>query len=545
MAERIADGNLHVYDDLFIDGINYGKFVMPPLIFLLDGMLFYPLKLLHIINFNFGLDMSSLWHTLLLKSRFILLFILSYPLVKNVALVYTNNNEALSRRVANLWITSPLLLFLPFAQGNNDIYPVLLTLIFLYFAFKEKNVWAMVFLGLAAATKNYALFLIPPMAIILADKNIKKTIKYGFISGLVYVIPIIFYLKDLKLFFTGGGEGLFILETIIPAKNNYVIFPILYIFLILLLIFENNKLDKERNTNIVFYGFAFMSLFFATSFFIPQWFLWILPFLIFIIFKNYRLFYIYLILVTVFLFSLFTNWPGNLDLRIFSPLLPYHINEITFPISVKTASLVVSAFAGVYASFFYFLIKDRKKEKNVEKNIKFYVLLNLSPLLVYLIFILFWGVISTNITNHNSLLNKNVINNNYSIIATFNRDQIINENKLNKLETTNNHFLSTSQIVLPLPVPLNEVSNKRDLVLVKFGEGKCVPKIYWGNDESFWEKNSTTKYFTTDKHTYWLELKKDFFGYKIKNNSTIKNIKLAPKCEDSKFELEYIKIIRL
>ena len=546
MAERVASGNLHIYDNLIVNGVDYGKFIMPPTIFLLDGGLFYIFKLLHIINFSFGLyEIPTITHNLLLKSRFILLLILSYPLVKQTALVFTKNNEAASRRIVNIWIVSPVLLYLTFTQGNNDIYPTLLSITFLLFAFKKKYILAMIFLGLAAAAKNYALFLIPPMAIILADKNLIKTIKYSAISLGIYLIPVLFYVGDIKRFFTGGGEGLFILETVLPAHFNYMVFPILYVFLLCFLYFNENGLSKDKSKDIVLYGFLTLSLFFATSFFIPQWFLWILPFFVLLVYKNNKLFSLYVIIVTVFLFSLLTNWSNNLDLQLYRPVLPMNLAEVTMPGSVKIISFVSSIFVGLYFSFIYILTRNTRNLKEDEP--KMVVLKSLLPLVALLLVIAGFAVISSKITKDAKTISSMISNNDYALTDEITNNEINGPESVNAKQNNDSLKAITNDPMIIVKTN-KEIKSSRDnpsIVLVKYKGDKFDPQLYWNKENNFSESLSNTKFHSLGNGVFWTKIDRILMGIEIKKDYTINYLRFDPARKATNFEVEYIKVIRL
>jgi len=483
----------------------------------------------------------------MLKGRYILLFILSYPLIKQAALCYTKNDKKLSSRIANLWITSPLLLFLPFSQGNNDIIPVFFTLIFLFFAFKKKYIWAMIFLGLTAALKNYALFLIPPMAIILSDKNIKNTIKYGAIAGAAYLAPILFYLKDIDHFFTGGGEGLFIFKTVLPSHINYMVFPIVYILLLTYLIFDKKASVKTKESDIVFYGFLFMSLFFSVSHFFPQWFLWILPFLIFAIYNKRHLFYIYISIVFVFLFSLVTSWSNNLDITIFGPILSFRVSDLIFPRMPGLVSLAASVFVGLILAFIYVLSKERFIFDKVYLSEKFTIFLNLLPLILYLIFLSFLVFVASINGSHDQELKDRVLKGNYKTIQSFNASDIEISGSYGNINKIGASYAPTTvdpSIVLP-------VTNSNDepilYALIEFGErGVTSPQVYWANDQKiFSEDNSSLSPINLGRNTYLFPLNKAFAGLSLGKEVNIKSLRIDPSNSLNSFQINMVKIIKL
>lgn len=386
VAQRIAQGNFDIYTRYKISGDPYGMPIMPPLIFLFDGFLFWVLKLFRVLDFTFAINSIPMWQAFLLKLRYFIVFVASYFLVYQVGLEYTKD-KVKARVISALWITSPILLYLTFTQGNNDIYPAFFALFFLLFAFKKKYFWAMVFLGLAAAMKNYGVFLFLPMAIILAEKDIKKTIYYLAAAGTAFILPSLFYLKHLLNFSQAGGEGLLMLESVITSRISFMIFPLAYFAIVLYLYFADNgeKLRIEKAKTLVLYGFLVMSLFFTLEFYIPQWFLWILPFFVLTIYNNKRLFWLYTIATGGFLLSIITIWVSNIDANLFRPIMNLAPSGHIFALSPNAlrASMVYSGLSAVMLVFIYFMIRDY--QKSTDENLpKTYVFWNLAPLIAYL-----------------------------------------------------------------------------------------------------------------------------------------------------------------
>jgi len=381
LAQKIASGNLRIYEDLYAGAANYHIPFLPPLICLIDGLNYFLFMKLGVINFDFTVVYHTPFiHLLLLKSRFIFVFILSYFLVNKVALMYTGQDKKLSRRIANLWIASPILLYLPFAQGNNDIYPAAFSLIFLYFVFRKNFIVAMIFLGLTAAMKGYALFLVMPVALILSEKDLKRTFIYCLTSGLAYFLPIIFYLKDMTYFAAGNPEKFMMLSTAIPSLSvPYSVFAIGYFLIILFLYYSDNlkKIAEDKNRILLNYCFAVLSLFYLTAFY-PQWFLWILPFFVFLIYKNRRLYSIYLLICISYFLITYFGYPGNLDIylwkKIFvasAPGISYYFPGVMTPESPLMV-FITGLFASLLVVYIYFMFKDNKEDED-NKDISVYM----------------------------------------------------------------------------------------------------------------------------------------------------------------------------
>ena len=287
LIQKSSDGEL-IYLSFF-----------PPAFHLIDALFYYPLVKIGIYNFDLNnIPREQLLSVgFLLKLRYLVLFILSLFLITGIAKNYEKDIKNRGK-IFLLWLLCPVLIFIPFSWGNMDIYPVFLLLLFLFFAFKKKYFLAMVFLGLSAATKNFSLFLIIPVALILANKDIKKTIWYGMVSFFIYLVPFLIYLKGSSVFFIAGGEGLYILQN--KFLDGPLFFPLIYFIILLFILIKEKVDDSNKNETLVKYCFLLLSLFYLASYFIPQWFLWIMPFFILTAYKNKKLFYLYILINSAF-----------------------------------------------------------------------------------------------------------------------------------------------------------------------------------------------------------------------------------------------------
>ena len=365
--------------------IIYDSF-FPPMFHFVDGLISYPFIKLGVYNFGilkYVSDQRLLDISFLLKLRYLVLFLFSLLVMKSLSEYFEESDK--KWKIMFLWLLCPVLIFVPFSWGNNDIYPMFFSLLFLLFAFKRKNIWAMIFLGLSMAMKNYAVFLIIPAAIVLANKNFLKTITYTFTSITVYLIPYVLFYKVAHTFVTGGGEGLFILQRNI--FNGPLLFPLVYFLINLFLIFKQEINKDNKNEVLVKYCFAILSLFYLTSLYIPHWFLWIIPFFALTAYKDRRLFYLYVIICFVFFVGLF-SWGRNLDTNLFSVAFPIinklpTIEEITarYFSDFKIFSIFYSLFFASFIAYLYILFFDKKNDNLTEKEIKIFSLI---PLFVYL-----------------------------------------------------------------------------------------------------------------------------------------------------------------
>jgi len=389
LTEIVANGNFSLVQKSTDGELIYPSF-FPPVFHFIDALIYYPFIKIGVYNFDLNKipNEQLLSVGFLLKLRYFVLFILSLFLVVEIAKNYEKDIKTRGK-IFLLWLLCPVLIFVPFSWGNMDIYPVFLLLLFLFFAFKKKYFWAMVFLGLSAATKNFSLFLVIPVALILAKKNIKKTIWYGLISFLIYLLPFLLYLKTSAVFLTGGDEGLFILQK--RLFDGPLFFPLVYFSMVLFLIIKQKVNDFNKNEVLVKYCFLTLSMFYLASFFIPHWFLWIMPFFILTAYKNRKFFYLYILINITFFIGIFT-WSRNIDMNLFAMTFPI-INKVMtlgefvakfFP-TFKIFEIINSLFFATFACYLYILFFDKDKvllKGNLfEKEINMF---SIFPLVVFL-----------------------------------------------------------------------------------------------------------------------------------------------------------------
>jgi len=406
---RIDNGDFSLVEKSGTDKISYSSF-FPPTFHFIDALISYPFVKFGIYNFDLNnIPVNQLLYVgFLLKLRYLVLFILSLFLIIGISKNYENDVKNKSK-VFLLWLLCPVLIFIPFSWGNMDIYPVVLLLLFLFFTFKKKYFLAMVFLGLSAATKNFSLFLVVPVALILADKNIRKTIWYSVISFLVYFIPYLIFYKTSHTFLTGGGEGLFILQK--RVFDGPLFFPFVYFMMVLFLMVKQKINDLNKNEVLIKYCFLMFSMFYLASFYIPHWFLWIMPFFVLTAYKNRKLFYLYVLINITFFIGIF-SWSRNIDMNLFSVAFPIINNIYTlgqliakYFTDFKIFDLVGSLFFAAFGCYLYLLFFDKDKilpkEELSEKEINIF---SLSPLFLYLIicFLFVFGMVTIrNIKNKN------------------------------------------------------------------------------------------------------------------------------------------------
>jgi len=364
ITSKIVKGDFSMTEKLG-GKVIYASF-FPPMLHFVDAIFYYPFAKLGIYRFDLNnVPVNQLLSVgFLLKLRYLIIYILGVVVMLQVSKLYEKDVKQ-RNKIFLFWLLCPVLIFLPFSWGNNDIYPMFLLLLFLLFSFKKKYFWAMLFLGLSAATKNFSLFLILPASLILANKNPKKVFLYGLVAFLVYLGPLLLYFKTSHTFVTGGGEGLFILQK--KILDGPLFFPLAYFATLLFLLIKEEVDNLNKNELLIKYCFLTFSFFYLTSFFIPHWFLWIMPFFALTAYKNRKLFYLYILINSAFFVGIYT-WSRNIDMNLFSVAFPI-INKVMtlgefvskfFP-NFKFFDIVYTLFFAAFICYLYLLFFDKNK----------------------------------------------------------------------------------------------------------------------------------------------------------------------------------------
>lgn len=551
-TEIIVNGNFSLVQKSKTGEIVYSSF-FPPIFHFIDSLIYWPLSKLGVYNFdlnNISIDKLPLVG-FLLKLRYLFLYILSIFLIIGIS-----NNFEVDKKNRNkiflLWLLCPVLIFMPFSWGNNDIYPVFLLLLFLFFAFKKKYFLTMMFLGLSAATKNFSLFLILPATLIIANKNIKKTIFYCLVSFLVYSIPLLIYFKTSYTFFTGGGEGLFILNR--EVLGGTLFFPLIYFLVLLFLITKQKINDFNKNEILVKYCIFIISLFYLTSLYIPHWFLWIIPFFVLTAYKNKKMFYLY-VLINITLFIGMFSWSRNIDMSLFAMSFPVinrvmSLNEfiIKYFSSFKIFEIVNSMFVASFGCYLYLLFFDKDmnlpKEELSEKEIN---LFSMFPLSLYLAicFVFVIGMVTIrNIKNRDwydlGLSSRNEVLEPIVKSGQFYQTFISPKNNLKGI----NLFLSTYYIKITSPYKLvlfdetcNKIIIESKIEVAKIDDNKYSEVIFNEISDSKDKKYCFTVEPVDEKVNTPITLNFSKYGSYIYGELTINNIKVQN--EDVVFQLIY------
>jgi len=195
------------------------------------------------------------------------LLILKLPyLIFDLLIAYFIYKITLQKKLAFVWLFSPLTIYLVYILGNFDVLPSLLTLVSIYFLKVKRHHLSLLFIGIAISLKFYPLMFLPLYLPFIKDKS--KSIIFLLLPLAITVLPFI----NSSAFFTsflGSGLTQKLLE---QTFLNIPIFPIFYLGIVIYSYFKK----------IPIYHTIFLIglLFFSLVKFHPQWIIWFYPFAI-------------------------------------------------------------------------------------------------------------------------------------------------------------------------------------------------------------------------------------------------------------------------
>lgn len=353
----------------------------PPLVFISLGafyslvMPFFPTNFLHFINSgvaytpNTNLIILALLQPninsvlLIAKLPFLLLDILSAFILLNLF-----NDGVKGFTAFKMWLLNPISLYVSYIFGQYDIFAVFFILMALFFIRKNKYGWSMVSLGIASAFKAIGIALMPLVIVFFlknqGTRDLKhNTLKLGriILLGLLPLIALSLVYTQIPSYyesvnfaipreerwafngfygqtFYSRGEavlsplfsGLFtyILDFSISLSSNQLPTDVVYLSLlsyaiVFLALIYSKDVSFEK---VCGYFTVFLLCYYAFSAFLPQWFLWIQPFLIILVAENRQVFKkLYWLLVPLF-FLYIWQWDAGLTTNLISPLIPQAIS---------------------------------------------------------------------------------------------------------------------------------------------------------------------------------------------------------------------------
>ena len=272
-------------------------------------------------------------------------------------------------RVFKFWMLNPFVIFILYVFARHDIIGILVTLVALLLAKKNKKYWAIIVLAFGIALRFFPIMILPLFIFYLArTKKDYIILSVIGISGLAAV--------ELFSYFYFGRSVIFSLlnaqhfDYILSSKLELVIHDRIFIFVAVYVIIILSFLHiKRKNFDILLnYGAIIYLAYVSLCYFHPQYMLWTVPFLIIIFIRRKSLLYYHWIQFAL-LMVILIYWGDLVTKFVFAPIDHKFFVYLTGPIPiinrfydpVKFVNIFRSIFTGVSLWMIYLIYKDNKK----------------------------------------------------------------------------------------------------------------------------------------------------------------------------------------
>lgn len=417
-ANQLALGHIHIYE--WFDSQPSLKGLaspMLPLYYWSNGVYMWLLNLVHINPVS-----PTVWDTLYGRTHG-LIFGLGGVVLKipNISIILTGawfmdktcKKIGLNRKWATwLWLTSPLLISGFIMQGNMDGFAAVATIIAIYFFSIEKPYTGMIMLGVAAAYKDYALLIALPVAIILSQKKMLKSLGLFLVALLAYIVPIVPYLNQsfLHRVFEWREASFIFSQTIDVTPVPVYLYFLLYFFLLIYVYFR--AIDEAKRLDYILWsGLTATFLVLLTGPWLPEWAIWTLPFAIFLIRDDRRKSYWFLLVSAIIVILNLFVYPHNLDARMLGTFFsdPSAILSYADIIPHNITVLLNTILAAGIISLLLFTNPDVPFTRTRESKSRRFVIASILPISIYVFAILSEPILGRTVFN-NSDVSRQLIN---------------------------------------------------------------------------------------------------------------------------------------
>jgi len=272
------------------------------------------------------------------------------------------------------WMVNPVVIFATYLWGRYESVAIFFILLSLYYARKSLPVKSLFCLGVSSIIRSYPLILLPFFVIILG-KRLRQRLKLAFWGllplGVTTILPRLFHqVSDVeKLTTLHHTNYLFVMKfSLRYLYDNIYIFPLGATVLLLYAYFntDHSFMSLWKTTLIL------LLLFFATCFFHPQYFMWLMPFLALQVGENKK--FIGLFIGQVLCFTVYTFQFGSHAAGFFfTPLNFGYFSRVATPLEIINRYYPAANFIGIFRSLFsaiclwmvYLVLRELSRAKEV------------------------------------------------------------------------------------------------------------------------------------------------------------------------------------
>jgi hypothetical protein len=261
---------------------------------------------------------------------------LAFDMLLGLTLLHLLKDYRQSLLAFKLWMINPISIYISYAVGQYDIIPVFFIMLSLYLLQNRRTKSTMLSLGVACAFKTFALLFVLPTTLFLVKefRDLKEKVVKSLLLIATSLLPLIlsktavyfmpvYYLPtnlasfqfDINGFFgntlywlgkpgqpplkgllTFGLDYSISFKTFAPFYDIIYVFPLIYTLLLLALIYRKNISFKALWKAML----VFLLLYYASSLFHQQWFLYTQPFLILLAVEDIKFLKAYVALIPLY-----------------------------------------------------------------------------------------------------------------------------------------------------------------------------------------------------------------------------------------------------
>lgn len=251
------------------------------------------------------------------------------------------------------WMLNPVVIFSVFVFSRFESIAIFFILLSLYYAKKNLLVRSLFCLGVAVITRLYPLILLPFFVIILG-KGLRQRLKLAFWGLLPLIVMVV-----LSKLLSGVSEveswarlwhGNYLMSLRFPPAQKYDVIFVFFVGYTILLLYTHMRTNHSF-TSLWRSSLALLLLFFATSFFHPHYFMWVLPFLTFKIVEDRRFIGFFVIQVLCWVVYTF-QWKEALAGYLFAPINPSYFMSLRSPFEIINQYYSSPNFIRIFRSIF-------------------------------------------------------------------------------------------------------------------------------------------------------------------------------------------------
>lgn len=272
-------------------------------------------------------------------------------------------------RVFKFWMFSPVVIFVTYIFARHDIIGILVTLVALLLAKKDRKYWAIAVLSFGIALRFFPIMILPILILYLArtkkDYAILSAIGISGLAG-VELFSYFYYGRSVVFSLLNAQHFDYILSSKLELIIHDRIFIFVAVYVIIILSFlhiRNKSFDLLINYGAIIY-LAYVSL----CYFHPQYMLWVVPFLVIIFVRRKSLLYYHWIQFAL-LMVILIYWGDLVTKFVFAPIdhkfFVYSTSIIPFIErfynAAKFVNIFRSIFTGISLWMIYLIYQDNKK----------------------------------------------------------------------------------------------------------------------------------------------------------------------------------------